>query len=265
MKLFIRKHKTAFISISACLLIGALTLSFQDMPLTLAQMQDPLVKDTPIPPTDTPKKTITDPGMTMKQFDALPDIVDKSVFIATESLKKIDWAKVTKDMNKAISDVDFEKLSADINRSLSKIDIPGMMAEINKAVQCIEEEKLRTSLSEVARIAQNTIKDVNWDEMRKELHKIKIDLKELNKINLDEIIEGTQKGIEQVRAELKKYKTVFTELEKDGLVNAKKGFKLSWKEGTLYIDDKAQTREISNKYSRYFDRETFTIEIKGEE
>ena len=41
------------------------------------------------------------------------------------------------------------------------------------------------------------------------------------------------------------------ELAADGLINKKKGYTIEWKNGNLYINDKEQSKDISDKYRKY--------------
>ena len=58
-------------------------------------------------------------------------------------------------------------------------------------------------------------------------------------------------------------KELISELKKDGLINASKGFSVSVKEGRLYINDKRQSNAINNKYKKIFaGKEDFSYEVK---
>ncbi len=83
MKQFILKHKKAITGTAAILLIGAVTMSFQDSNFSYSKFvvqEDDYVAETPcgmhVSSTDTvPEKTFT-----MKDFDRLQSELDKSKF-----------------------------------------------------------------------------------------------------------------------------------------------------------------------------------------
>ena len=57
----------------------------------------------------------------------------------------------------------------------------------------------------------------------------------------------------------------FTEgLEKDGLINRKKGFTLEIKNGELYINGTKQSKEVNDKYHKYFKDEDYSIKSDGD-
>lgn len=59
--------------------------------------------------------------------------------------------------------------------------------------------------------------------------------------------------------------SVFTNaLEKDGLVNNKKPYKLEIKDGEFYINDKKQPKEVTEKFRKYFRNDNYTITNDGD-
>jgi hypothetical protein len=103
--------------------------------------------------------------------------------------------------------------------------------------------------------AKREIEKVNWADIKKELAEAKIEIDkaklELKDLDLGKIMDEAKAGIEKAKTELKQMKTMFTEMEKDGLIDHKKGFKLEYKDGSLYIDGKQQSQEVSDKYRKY--------------
>ena len=54
------------------------------------------------------------------------------------------------------------------------------------------------------------------------------------------------------------------ELEKDGLIDKDKGYSIEWKNGgELYINGKKQSKEISDKYKKYYKKDGWRIEMNG--
>ncbi len=260
MKLFIQKHKAAITGIGACLLMGVITLSFQDTPLTVLQQQNLAVKDT------VPEKEKEAGKITMKEFDALPGVIDNSIAKVAEQLKKIDWEKTSAEIRDALKKIDMDKVMADAEKAIKMVDVNKIMAEVSQALKEVKMDDLKLDISRSLKEAQESVKEVNWDEIKqelneakKELEKVKIDLKD---INIDKAMEEARKGIEQAKTELKKYKTMFSEMEKDGLIDTKKGFKLEFRKGKMFIDGKEQSQEVTDKYKKYIDDEDFSIHIR---
>ena len=70
--------------------------------------------------------------------------------------------------------------------------------------------------------------------------------------------------LKKAKTELKDTKEMISEMEKDGLVDSKKGFELEYKDKVLYIDGKKQTEKVTEKYRKYFKKEHFKIRIDKE-
>ena len=264
---FLKRNKQAIIGTAACLLIGGIALSFQDTPFNHIQKYQ-------VDPSDTvPEKKCCPNGdnMTMKEFEKLPECIDKEVLKAMEEVKKIDWAaiqqqiegamksvdaiKIQTEVEKALKDVDFEKISKDVTTSLAslkEVDWAGVNKDIKDAMDEVKSE----------------LKNINKDEIKKEIDDAKLEIEkskaEMKNINMDQIMKEAKEGVEEAKAELKEIKTMFDEMEKDGLINKKAGFKIEYKEKELYINDKKQTSSVTDKYRHYFKDDSFKIKIDKE-
>ena len=53
-------------------------------------------------------------------------------------------------------------------------------------------------------------------------------------------------------------------MEKDGLINRARGFKIKVSDGALYINGEHQPTGIYNRYSRYFDNKNIIFKGKGD-
>ena len=54
------------------------------------------------------------------------------------------------------------------------------------------------------------------------------------------------------------------QLQKDGLIDKKKGYSIEWKNGgELYINGKKQPKEISDKYKKYYKKDGWRLEMNG--
>ena len=109
------------------------------------------------------------------------------------------------------------------------------------------------------------------EEMKKakaEMEKNKIEMKlnsEKLKLNMKEAMGKAKESMEKVKVEIQHLKEFTNELEKDRLIDKKKPFKIEVKDGELYINDKKQTKEVIDKYRKYFKKDNFTITSGGNE
>ena len=60
------------------------------------------------------------------------------------------------------------------------------------------------------------------------------------------------------------FDVTYLPVQKDGLIDKNKGYSIEWKNGgELYINGKKQTKEISDKYKKYYKKDGWRIEMNG--
>jgi hypothetical protein len=273
MKQFILKHKKAITGALAMLLIGGITMSFQDSPLGYSKFtgQDDFVYEGCC--TDTlPDKE----GIKMKDFDKFQTQLEKAMGKVDAELKGIDFTKIQKEaMESALKAVDMEKMIKNVELSLKNIDLDKMMAGVSTSLKNIdlnfksaEIEKALAEASKEIEKAKLELKEVDKEEIKKELVKAKIEIEksklEIEKIDMSKIMDEARAGIDKAKDELKLTKEMFTEMEKDGLINSKAGFTIEYKNKELYIDGKKQDAKTTDKYRKYFKQDHFKMTIEKE-
>lgn len=273
MKQFILKHKKAITGALAMLLIGGITMSFQDSPLGYSKFtgQDDFVYEGCC--TDTmPDKE----GITMKDFDKLQAQLDKTLGEVGAELKNLDFTKLQKDaMTQALKEVDMDKIMKNVELSLKNIDLDKMMADVSASLKNIdlnfksaEIEKALAEAGKEIEKAKLELKEVDKEAIKKELAKAKKEIEksklEIDKIDMNKIMDEARAGIDKAKDELKHTKAMFTEMEKDGLINSKAGFIIEYKNKELYIDGKKQDEKITDKYRKYFKQDHFKMTIEKE-
>lgn len=168
--------------------------------------------------------------------------VDAQVKMAMEQVKKLDM----------------EKISRDVQASLAKIDW----------------DKTNTEMKKAMKEAQEKIKQIDMKEMEKELAKAREEINQAkiqSKIDMGKIHEEIEKGLENARTGIEKAKKEISQmkeftdaLDKDGLINKKKAYKIEIRDGKLYLNDKLQSDTVTEKYRKYFKDENYTIKSDGE-
>lgn len=174
--------------------------------------------------------------------------LDEQMMRLDEQMKKMDFSKMEKQIQQATK-IDHEKIAKDVEASLAKIDWKKMQADIQQST-----EKIRK---------------VDMIKMQSDLEKMKADLAKQNfdvKINAKEIresvakaMEGAKESMEKAKVEIQLMKEFTNELQKDGLIDKKKNQKIEVRDGELYIDDKKQPKEVSDKYRKYYRKSNYSI------
>jgi hypothetical protein len=273
MKQCIVKHKKAITGSAAMLLVGFITLSFQEFPYAQNQFtgQQDLSYSVSCPDT-LPEKE----GLKMKDFDKLQTELDKAMGKVDAELKGIDFSKLQKDaIAQALKEVDMDKIMKNVELSLKNIDLDKMMADVTTSLKNItlnyKSAEIEKALAEASKEIENAkleLKEVDKEAIKKELAKAKIEIEksklEIEKIDMSKIMDEARAGIDKAKDELKLTKEMFTEMEKDGLVNSKAGFTVEYKNKELYIDGKKQDEKTTDKYRKYFKQDHFKMTIEKE-
>jgi len=273
MKQFILKYKKALSGTIAILLIGGVTMSFQDSPFIYSQYP-------PVEESYDCEKVCTDtvPGeeaMKMKELDKLHADLDRSLLQVTEELKNMNLAKIQREVEASLKAVDMDKIRKEIDRALKNIEMDKMLANVNTSLKNINSEVKQVDVEKALAEARKEIekarlelKDINKDALNKELLNAKKEIekarKEIDKIDVDKIINEAKVDINNAKEEIKLTRELFTEMEKDGLINTKKGFSVEYKNRELFIDGKKQPAAVTDKYRRYFKKDHFKMTIEKE-
>jgi hypothetical protein len=269
MKQFIAKYKKSVLGIAACLLIGLVALSFQDSPLVHAKTQ--VSGEEPLPGEPFVCKDTTPPSkkLSAKEMEKLNVELEQALKTVAAKLKEVDWSKVNLQVSEALKEIDFEKIKASIDQSLKSVDFAAIEKEVETALKEVDMGKVNAEIKQSLQEAKREMEKVNWEEIKKELAEARAEIEkarmELKGIDMDKIMDEAKEGIEKAKAELKQLKTLLTELEKDGLIDRKKNVKLEYKDGSLYIDGKQQSKEVSDKYCQYVKDGKLDITINKED
>lgn len=154
MKQFILKNRTVLTLALVVLVLGALTMSFEDSPFMRIKFQDArLVTDTVPQHADnniqvSPDKK-TRGNMSEKNCRALVDDVCRALRkidvnrIAMEienSIKKVDLNRITTDVERSLKDIDSEKIREELRSSLKNIDWKVISLSVNEALKEVRTE-----------------------------------------------------------------------------------------------------------------------------
>lgn len=165
--------------------------------------------------------------------------MDKEIKLALDEVKKIDFDKIGKEIDIAVKGISWDKTRQEVDKALREV-------ELN--LKGIDTKALKEDLA-AAKIELELKKDI-----------MDIDLGKTIRSSIESGMAAARTGIEAAKKELILLKEFIDTLDKDGLIDKKKGFKLQIRDGELYINDAKQPKEVNNKYKKYIeDRQDFTI------
>ncbi|MDB5190869.1 MAG: hypothetical protein JWQ96_432 [Segetibacter sp.] len=179
-----------------------------------------------------------------------------------EQMKKMDFSKMQKDIDASLSKVDFDKIGREIDVAMKKVDWDKVEKEVSQSIEKVKKVEMVKVKEELEKVKQ---------QLEKEKLNIKLNDGKI-KEHVEEAIEQAREGMQEARKSMEKAKVElgqlreFTnELQKDGLIDRKKGYRIEIKDGDLYLNDKQQPKEISDKYRKYFKKDNYTIVSEAED
>lgn len=192
-----------------------------------------------------------------------------------QAMKELDRAMA--DMNRNMK-MDFSKMDRELKMAMEeikKIDFEKIGHEVEAELRKVNWDEARTEINKAMREAQKEINEIDMKEIKKEIEKAKAEVSkerisahvDMQKIkeSVERGLAGARIGIEKAKKELSQLKEFTESLEKDGLINRKKGYKVEIKDNELYINGSKQPKEVNEKYKKYFKDENFTIRSDGED
>lgn len=207
-------------------------------------------------------------------------------------LSQKDWNKIEAEMENAIGrintkeiDAQMKKAMAELDRSMASIDkeqlLRGLDAEKIQAEMAraqkelaeefakhdwqkemkLAQEELQKAMKEISSIDQKKLKDElaqakreikeSHENMARELALVKKEMAE-NKYKIRESLDEARNEIEKTRLEYLGYRTMIGEMQKEGLITDPKNYRVEYKDGDLYINDKKQSSVLTDRYRKYF-------------
>ena len=262
---FIQKNKKIIAGAAACLLIGGITMSFQNTAFgpidkldTLTDLQDSIPDNT----RDGEAK------MNMKDFDLLIQNMDSEILKMQKEVSKIDFNQMHQEITASLNKVDLDKIKTDIDKAMNEVDFAKIEQGVKTALKEVDWTKVNDDVKIALQSAKKEIDKIDMETVKKEINKAKLEIekskREIKKINVDEIMKNANAGISKAKEELLLTKQMFNEMEKDGLINQKDGFTIEYKDKTLIINGKKQSEATTRKYQQYIKGDSFKISIGKE-
>lgn len=165
--------------------------------------------------------------------------MEKEINQAMEQVKKIDFEKISQEVTASLKNINWDKTRADVDKAMREAEIQMKKIDINK-----EMGKAKESM-------QSAKMNIHMDEIKKTVEKS---------------LAAARIGIEKAKKEIRQLKEFTENLEKDGRIDPKKGYRIDIKKGELYINGTKQSKEISDKYRKYYKdhEDDFSISSDGE-
>jgi hypothetical protein len=206
--------------------------------------------------------------------DTIPQKKDKKIRDLDDAIAelesvdlKIELDNAMKEVDKALKELDLQKIELDVQRSLKEVDFEKIKMDVDKAMKEVDFAKIEKEVKE-------SIARIDWDKMKAEMDKVKIDFTEMEAgleksreemkrlgPQIEKELRKAREEIEKAKTEMKEYKTFVDGLEKDGLIDKKKGYTIEHKDGKLLINEKEASAQTYEKYRSFLEKhKKFNIE-----
>lgn len=196
------------------------------------------------------KRNRNDPDWNFNQLDEQMRRLDVQMKNLDNQMKNFDLEKYQNKIDEAIKKVDVEKITSEINESLQNIDWENINKEIAQTRADISKIKMTNVKKQMEQVKVN---------LQKQKAEIKLNTAKIN-ADIEIAMKNARKSIEGVKEELRNMKEFTNALEKDGLIDKSEAFRIEVKNVELYINDKKQSKEVSDKYRQYYKKSDFTID-----
>ena len=191
-----------------------------------------------------------------------------------------DIDKAMREMDRAMAEVhknmnmDFSKMNQEIKQAMEevkKVDFTKLDQEIKAAMKNIDWESIRKETDKAMREAEARLKEVDLKGVSAQMEKLKTELAAQKFVDMESIhksveagMAGARIGIQKAKEELGKLKEFVDILDKDGLIDKKKAYRIEIKNDELFINGTKQTKEVTDKYRKYFWDDDYVIKSDGE-
>lgn len=191
-----------------------------------------------------------------------------------------DIDKAMREMDRAMAEmhksmnIDFGKMNQEIKQAMDevkKVDFAKLDQEIKTAMKNIDWESMRKETDKAMREAEARVKEIDMKGVSEQMEKLKTELDSKKFVDMESIrksvesgLAGARIGMEKAKVQLAKFKEFIDTLDQDGLIDKKKAYRVEIRNNELYINGTKQSKEVNDKYRKYFGEEDFTIKSDGE-
>jgi hypothetical protein len=212
---------------------------------------------------DTATRRQHDKYLTDKDLDkinAAMEKLDEEMERLDDKIKKMDLDKVQKTVDEAMQKIDFKKMNRQLEQSMKQLDHQKLQREMKETMARVEKvdmPRIKIEMDRARRQLEREHTQFNSEHVKEQLRDARK--------HAEEGMKHARESMEKAREELRGMRDFTNELQKDGLIDKKKGYKIELKSGELYINDQKQPKEVNDKYRKYHKKENFTIKTDADE
>lgn len=197
--------------------------------------------------TDTvPKDKYNEESFNSEDFDKAMKELDIQMANLDKQMKDIH-INIDKEVQQSLAKIDYEKIAKEAEASVKSIDWANMQKEVDATMKKAQYEIAKIDFTKM----QNEMKAMQ-QKLQSEEFKSQFNAEKMQK-QINDAMSNAKVAMEKAKEKMQRMKDFTDELVSDGLIDKKKGFTIEWKSGSLFINGKEQSKEISDKYRKYED------------
>ena len=174
-----------------------------------------------------------------------------------------------KKMDEEMKKVDFSEINKQVKEALANIDIDKIMLETQNALKEVDWKKIKLDVDKAMKEAEAGLKELDSEHFKNQMDSLRIKLKKENfavKLDAEKMRDEAEQSMKKAKEEiakakldLKNLKDFTNALDKDGLIDKKKDYKIKVEDGELFINGNKQSKETYEKYKPYYKKDNFSI------
>jgi hypothetical protein len=202
------------------------------------------------------KRNGADDYRNFDQLDTEMKNLDQQMKKLDEEMKKMQVTLSQQQIELELKQVDAEKISNEVEESVKNINWEQISKDIEKNAANLDKQKI----AEIKNQIEKARMQLDKQKMNMHINIPKIDIEKI-RLTTEKSMKNARKSMERAKEEMKKMRDFTNALQKDGLIDKSKKYKVQVKDGELYINDQKQPKEVSEKYKKYYRSDNFTIEM----
>ncbi|HLL43392.1 MAG TPA: hypothetical protein VK369_09650 [Segetibacter sp.] len=173
-----------------------------------------------------------------------------------------------KNLDNQMKHLDISRFQIEEVEAINKVDFKKMAEQVDEAIKNIDWENINNEVAKNLNVSK-----LKMVEVKKQMEQVKANLEKQKahikistgkiKVNTEKAMKNAKIAMEGAKEELRIMKEFTDQLEKDGLIDKSKAYKIAVKEGELFINGKKQSKQISDKYRHYYRKSDFTIDMSA--
>jgi DNA repair exonuclease SbcCD ATPase subunit len=209
----------------------------------------------------------------LRDLDKELDQLEKTKANLQKQLSK-DWKKAQEEMMRSLNEIDLDKAHLQAQEALQRIDFDAIQRQVTEAIEnsakasehiskeMVEKMKLQI---EKAKKEHELAQQKHEKHVKEEIERAKKQIAEskekikLDKLDIEKSLRHAEESIDKAKAEVKSYQDMIYAMEADGLLDTKKDYTIRFKDGKLTINGNEQPETVTNKYRKYFKKDSVTL------